>query len=97
MSRKIYKQAAIEFGEEFAKELFNDFQDPERHGPNFSLEKFPDMVKRMAYVSCGLNLFWEEKTKQAEKLKLICAEAAYEKSKDLLKLITPINYESKRL
>lgn len=85
MGRKSYKQQAIEFGEEYAEQFFTDFQDPIYHGPNFTWDKFPDMVKRMAYLSCGLSsLFWEEKTKRAPELRMICGEAARAKAEELI-------------
>jgi hypothetical protein len=81
---KSYNQQAKEFGEEFAEIWFRDWKS-DYGGPNFSWEKFPDMAKRFAHVHCGLSLFWNEKTKRANELRMIAAEAAYEKTIEILK------------
>lgn len=85
---KSYTQQAIEFGEEFAQKMFDEFQKPEWRGENFTWDRLPDLTHSLAYAQCGLSLFWKEKTKNAHAYKTVCGQAVYDKSKNLIKTLS---------
>lgn len=78
-------QKAKNFGALMADEWFKDFQNSEFRGPNFTWEKFPNLVSRMAKKSCFLN--FHINVKNIEKLKEEAGKAAYNRALELIKTI----------
>jgi hypothetical protein len=85
---EVYGRLAKEFGEHFAQEYFKEWvSDFDLYaGPNFTWEHFPDMVKKLASAHYALTLDREDKIKLADKLKGIAADAAYEKTVEIMKV-----------
>jgi len=66
-------EKAKRYGEELARQLFEDFRKPEFIGENFTWEKFPEIASRLARVHYPFYL--TNTPKNLEELKEICKTA----------------------